>query len=67
MYRGDSMAKKISVIVHMPTTEEGKRELARKVAEGLVGGIFNTINRAPAEYREELYNSVVDSVKKGTF
>lgn len=56
----------IKVIVHYPTTEEGKRELAGRVAEVHAGFVVHTINKldCPLKQKLELLQVVIDTTKK---
>jgi hypothetical protein len=56
----------INVIVHYPKTEEGKRELAQRVAgvhADFVGRYIQQLN-CPSEQKAELLNAVIASAKK---
>lgn len=56
----------IKLIVHYPTTEEGKRELAGRVADVHAGFVVNTINKlnCPLEEKLELLQAVIDTTRK---
>lgn len=56
----------IKLIVHYPTTEEGKRELAGRVADVHAGFVVNTINKldCPLEQKLELLQAVIDNTRK---
>jgi hypothetical protein len=56
----------INVIVHYPKTEEGKRELAQRVAgvhADFVGQYVQQLN-CPSNQKAELLNAVIASAKK---
>lgn len=61
------MAQEINVRVHMPTTEEGKKELEKRMADCLAVGICNIINRAPESKRLGLYEGVIEKVRTGEY
>ncbi len=56
----------IHVIVHYPTTEEGKAELARRVAAVHAESVIAKINRlsCPTKQKLELVDAVIDTVKR---
>lgn len=58
----------IQVIVHHPKTEDGKRELAKRVAEVHADFVISTINKlnCPAKQKLELLQGVIDTTK-GTY
>ena len=55
----------IQVIVHYPKTEEGKQELARRVADVHADFVISTINRlnCPTSQKLELLQAVIDTTK----
>lgn len=55
----------LQVRVHFPQTEEGKQELARRVAEVHADFVLDTLNRldCPAKQKLELLQAVIDTVK----
>lgn len=55
----------IKLIVHYPTTEEGKLELAGRVADVHAGFVVNTINKldCPPEQKLELLQAVIDNTR----
>lgn len=56
----------INVIVHYPTTEEGKAELARRVATVHAESVIDKINRlkCPNKQKLELLDAVIDTAKR---
>ena len=58
----------IKLIVHVPTTEEGKRELARRVADVHADFVLHTIGKlkCPTRQKLELLQAVIDTTK-GTY
>ncbi len=56
----------INIIVHYPKTEEGKRELAKRVS----GVHADTVNQyiknltCPSEQKEKLLDAVIDTAKQ---
>lgn len=58
----------IHVIVHYPKTEEGKRALARRVADVHADYVISTINKlnCPMKQKLELLQAVIDTIK-GTY
>ena len=56
----------IHVIVHYPTTEEGWRELARRVASVQADFVTDTICKlnCPTSQKLALLNAVIDAAKK---
>lgn len=56
----------INVIVHYPTTEEGKRELARRVTSVQADFVTDTICKlnCPTSQKLALLNAVIDAAKK---
>lgn len=56
----------INVIVHYPTTEEGKKELARRVTSVQADFVTDTICRlnCPTSQKLALLNAVIDAAKK---
>lgn len=61
-------SESIKVIVHYPKTEEGKRELARRVATAHADFVISSINKlnCPPEQKLELLQAVIDTTK-GTY
>lgn len=55
----------IQVIVHPPATQEGRRELARRVTQAHADFVISTIDRldCPMKQKLELLQSVIDTVK----
>lgn len=55
----------VQVIVHFPTTEEGERELARRVSEVHADFVLGTLNRlnCPAKQKLALLQAVIDADK----
>ena len=56
----------IHVIVHYPKTEEGKRELAERVAgvhADMVNQYIKTLN-CPSEQKVQLLDAVIESISK---
>lgn len=55
----------IQMIVHFPQTEEGRRELARRVAEVHADFVLDTLHGldCPARQKLELLQAVIDTVK----
>ena len=55
----------INIIVHYPTTEEGWRELRRRVAGVHADGTINSINKlkCPVWQKEKLLNAIIKDVK----
>ena len=54
------------MVVHYPKTEEGKRELARRIAgthADMVNQYINKLN-CPFKQKEQLLNSIIDTAKK---
>ena len=63
------MARKspeINVIVHYPETEEGKRELARRVASVHADMVSQYIQKldCPSEQKEKLLDAVIETAKQ---
>ena len=58
----------IKVIVHYPKTDEGKEELARRVAEVHADFVVSSINKldCPIKQKLELLQAVIDTTK-GTY
>ena len=58
----------IKVIVHYPKTEEGKQELARRVADVHADFVISSINKlnCPIKQKLELLQAVIDTTK-GTY
>ena len=58
----------IQVIVHYPKTEEGKQELARRVADVHADFVISSINKlnCPIKQKLELLQAVIDTTK-GTY
>lgn len=58
----------IQVIVHYPKTEEGKQNLAKRVAEVHADFVTTTINKlsCPTKQKLELLQAVIDTTK-GTY
>ena len=56
----------IHVIVHYPKTEEGKRELARRVASVHADMVCQFIQKlnCPSEQKEQLFDAVIETAKK---
>lgn len=56
----------INVIVHYPTTEEGKRELVRRVTSMQADFVTDTICKlnCPTSKKLALLNAVIDAAKK---
>ena len=56
----------INVIVHYPTTEEGKKELARRVTSVQADFVTDTICKlnCPTSQKLALLNAVIDAAKK---
>ena len=54
----------IKTIVYSPQTEEGKAELAKRVAEAHAGLVIDTIDRldCPVGQKLELLQAILDSV-----
>ena len=55
----------LHVIVHYPKTEEGKRELARRVADVHADYVISTINKlnCPMKQKLELLQAVIDTTR----
>ena len=54
------------MVVHYPKTEEGKRELARRIAgthADMVNQYISKLN-CPFKQKEQLLNSIIDTAKK---
>jgi len=63
------MARKstpINVIVYYPKTEEGKRELANRVADAHASMVTQYLKKlkCPTEQKVQLLDAVIDSVAK---
>lgn len=58
----------IKVIVHYPKTEEGRQELARRVADVHADFVISSINKldCPIKQKLELLQAVIDTTK-GTY
>ena len=58
----------IKVIVHYPKTEEGRQELARRVADVHADFVISSINKldCPIKQKLELLQAVIDTAK-GTY
>lgn len=58
----------IQVIVHSPKTEEGKQELARRVADVHADFVISSINKlnCPIKQKLELLQAAIDTTK-GTY
>lgn len=58
----------IKVIVHYPKTEEGRQELARRVADVHADFVISYINKldCPIKQKLELLQAVIDTTK-GTY
>ena len=56
----------INVIVHYPTTEEGWRELRRRVAGVHADGVLNSISKlnCPIREKERLLNAIIKDTKE---
>lgn len=56
----------INVIVHYPTTDEGKKELARRVTSVQADFVTDTICKlnCPTSQKLALLNAVIDTAKK---
>lgn len=56
----------INVIVHDPTTEEGWRELRRRVAGVHADGVRNSISKldCPMEEKERLLTAIIKDTKE---
>lgn len=56
----------IKVVVHYPTTEEGKRELAERVAEVHADFVLQYVRKlqCPSKQKEELIDAVIESAKE---
>lgn len=56
----------IEVVVHYPTTEEGKRELAERVAEVHADFVLNYVRKLqiPSWQKEKLIDAVIKSAKE---
>ena len=56
----------IQVVVHYPTTEEGKRELAELVAEVHADFVLQYVRKlqCPSKQKEELIDAVIESAKE---
>ena len=56
----------INVIVHYPQTEEGRRELARRVAGVHADMVSQYIQKldCPTEQKEKLLDAVIETAKK---
>ena len=54
------------MIIHYPKTEEGKQELARRVATVHAESVIAKINRlnCPTKQKLELVDAVIDTVKR---
>lgn len=52
----------IKIIVHEPKTEEGKRELAQRVAGIHADIVYHTMNQlhCPVEQKKKLLNAVIE-------
>lgn len=56
----------IEVVVHYPTTEEGKRELAERVAEVHADFVLHYVRKLqiPSWQKEKLIDAVIKSAKE---
>ena len=56
----------IEVVVHYPTTEEGKRELSERVASVYADFVLNHVRKLqiPSWQKEELIDAVIKSAKE---
>ena len=56
----------INVIVHYPTTEEGWRELRRRVSGVHADGVLNSISKldCPIREKERLLNAIIKDTKE---
>lgn len=59
-------AAPVPVAVHFPETEEGIRELARRVSEVYASAVIRQLNglRCPAQQKLELLQAVANAAKK---
>lgn len=55
----------VQVIVHFPTTEKGRRELARRVSEVHADFVTGTLSRlnCPAKQKLALLQAVIDTAR----
>lgn len=56
----------INIIVHYPTTEEGRRELANRVAEVHADAVLHTIKKlnCPTKQKQALLDAVIATKKR---
>lgn len=56
----------INIVMHYPTTEEGKRELAERVAEVHADFVLNYVRKLqiPSWQKEKLVDAVIATVKE---
>ena len=56
----------INIIVHYPETEEGWRELRRRVAGVHASGVLNSISKldCPIREKERLLNAIIKDTKE---
>lgn len=56
----------IRLIVHYPKTEEGQKELSRRVAEVHADAVAGRLGRleCPAKQKQELLQAVIDTAKQ---
>ena len=54
------------MVVHYPTTEEGKHELAERVAEVHADFVLQYVRKlpCPSKQKEELIDAVIESAKE---
>ena len=57
----------INVVVHYPQTEEGRRELAQRVANVHAETVLQTISKlnCTSEQKEKLLDAIIETVSKG--
>ncbi|WP_027398120.1 hypothetical protein [Anaerovorax odorimutans] len=61
------MAKIINIRVQKSTTEKGELLLQKKFADCIATGIINIIKKAPVSSRIEIYENLIENIKKGLF
>ena len=58
----------INVVVHYPQTEEGRRELAQRVASAHADMVYQTIQKlnCSSEQKVQLLDSIIETYSKTT-
>ena len=56
----------INIIVHYPTTEEGRRELKRRVASVHADAVINSISKLKCPHRDKirLLDAIIEDAKR---